>query len=119
MQTTRLFAYQRPSRVQTLLESLVLSRGTLPAQVRKVIDRSELPAVLQRVAIQSQKGDGVWNAWADLEHYWFFTAEMSPSLSRERGLPVLQVGVYADDGKIRDRRTWVCLKDGTWHQCTQ
>lgn len=118
MQTTRLFAYQRPSRVQALLESLVLSRDTLPCQVRKVIDRSELPSVLQRIAIQSQKTERVWNAWADMEHIWFYTAEMSPSLSRERGMPVIQVGAYKEDGRIRDCRTWVCLKDGTWQQCT-
>jgi hypothetical protein len=46
-----------------------------------------------------------------------FNAEMSLELSRERGCPVLQVGTYEMDGKLKRWQLWACLKDGTWQQC--
>jgi hypothetical protein len=49
---------------------------------------------------------------------WFFTAEMSLSLSRERGRPTLEVGSYNVDGAMKEWQLWVCLNDGTWQQCS-
>lgn len=117
MQTTRLFAYQRPSRVAALLESLVQARGRLPDHARKVTDRSELPSALQKIVIKSQDTELVWSAWTDEDRVWFFTAEMSLALSRERGCPALHVASYNEDDKMRVWQLWVCLKDGIWQQC--
>lgn len=117
MQTTRMFAYQKPSRVETLLESLVQERGQLPDQVLKIIDRSQLPSILQKTIFQCLKNGRVWRAWTTEEHIWFFTAEMSLDLARERGCPVLQISVYQEDGKLRRSQVWVNLNDGTWQQC--
>lgn len=101
MQTMRLFAYQRPSRVEALLESLLQARGRLPGKARKVTDRSELPSALQKIVIKLHNNERVWNAWTDEDRIWFFTAEMSLELSRERGCPALQVGSYDVDGKLK------------------
>lgn len=117
MQTMRLFAYQNPSRVEALLESLVQARWHLPGKARKVTDRSELPSALQKIVIRLKNTDRVWSAWADENRTWFFTAEMSLELSRERGCPALYVGTYEVDGKLRTWQLWTCLNDGTWQQC--
>lgn len=117
MQTMRLLAYQPPSRVQMLLESLLQARGRLPDGARRVTDRSELPSALQKIVVKSHNSARVWSAWTDESHIWFFTAEMSLALSRERGCPTLQVGSYNVDGKMKEWQHWVCLNDGTWQQC--
>ena len=117
MQTVRLFAYQRPSRVEALLESLLQAGAHVPANARKVTDRGELPSALQKIVIKSHNTERVWSAWTDEDRIWFFTAEMSLELSRERACPVLQVGSYAMDGKLKVWQLWACLKDGTWQQC--
>jgi hypothetical protein len=117
MHTMRLFAYQRPSRIAALLDSLVQSRGRLSAAALKVTDCSELPYALQRIVIKSQHTQQVWSAWKDVQGTSLFNAEMSLELSRERGCPVLQVGTYEMDGKLKRWQLWACLKDGTWQQC--
>jgi hypothetical protein len=117
MQTMTLFAYQTPSRVEALLESLLQAREHFPRKARKVTDRSELPSALQTIVIRLKNCDRVWSAWAIETRFWFFTAEMSLELSRERGCPALQVGSYEVDGKLKVWQLWACLKDGTWQQC--
>lgn len=117
MQTTRLFAFQRPSRVQILLDSLVQSRELLPDYVCRITDRGELPFVLQRIVIQAQQAGRVWSGWTDGSGIWLFTAEMSMAPSRQRGQPALQVSFYREDGRIKDCRLWACTNDGSWQQC--
>jgi hypothetical protein len=39
---------------------------------------------------------------------------MSRPLSAERGAPVLQVSVYGDDGRLRDRGSWMPDQYGKW-----
>lgn len=117
MQTMRLFAYQTPSRIAAMLESLLQAGARLPDKARKITDRSELPSALQRIVIKSQNTERTWSAWTDEDRIWFFTAEMSLDLSRERGCPVLQVGSHSVDGKLRAWQLWTSLKDGTWQQC--
>ncbi len=117
MQTMTLFAYQSPSRIAALLESLMQACGSLPSNARKVTDRSELPSALQKIVIKSQNTERVWSAWTDEDRTWFFTAEMSLELSRERGCPALHVASYKVDGKLETWKLWACLKDGTWQQC--
>lgn len=118
MQTMKLFAYQQPSKVGMLLESLILTLDELPSRAHKVADRSDLPSVLQKLVFKLQKSEGVWSAWAHQERVWFFSAEMSLPLSRERGCPALQVASYNESGKMQAWRLWVRLNDGTWQQCT-
>lgn len=117
MQTMRLRTLQAPSRVQAMLESMLEACGRLPNGARRVTDRSELPSALQKIVVKSNNSERVWSAWTDESHIWFFTAEMSLALSRERRCPTLQVGSYNVDGKMKAWQHWVCLNDGTWQQC--
>lgn len=117
MHTMRLFAYQRPSRIAALLGSLLQAPGRLPGRARQITDRSDLPSALQKVVLKSQHTEQVWSAWTDEGRIWLFMAEMSLELSRERGCPVLQVGSYEMDGKLKVWQLWACLNDGTWQQC--
>ncbi|HEY4369174.1 MAG TPA: hypothetical protein VGN07_18215 [Steroidobacteraceae bacterium] len=118
MQTARLVAWQRPSRTQHLLDSLLQRRDLMPTRGHRIIEHSDLPSALQKIVFQSQREGRVWTAWTDQHRTWLFNAEMSLDSARERGQPALQVGVYREDGRIRDSRLWTCLNDGTWQPCT-
>lgn len=118
METMRLRTIQQPSQLDALLESFVRSRGQVPADAHRVLDRSELPGALQRVAIRARKSGHAWAAWGDGPRLWFFTAEMSLDLSRERGQPVLQVTAHAEDGQIVESGPWVRVRDGQWQRAS-
>lgn len=118
MQTMKLFAYQQPSRVEMLLDGLVYAQHLIPSGARPISEHSDLPSVLQKVVFHANKNERVWRAWNLDEGIWFFTAEMSLPLSRERGCPALQVWRYSEAGAMQEWRLWVCLKDGSWQQCT-
>jgi hypothetical protein len=117
MDTERLRTIQQPSSVEALLESFVSCVDMLPEGARKLRERSDLPSVLQRLALNAKKNDKAWAAWTDDRRTWFFAAEMSMALSRERGRPVLQVDAYGDDGQLLDSGCWLAVRDGEWKRC--
>jgi hypothetical protein len=118
VETEKLRTIQQPSQVEALLESFVWSVDILPDGARKLLDRSELPGPLQRLAVNLKKKDKIWGAWTDdRQHVWFFAAEMSLALSRERGRPVLQVDAFGEDGKLSESACWVAVRDGEWRRC--
>ncbi len=113
----RLRAYQRPSRLELLLDSLVAAQNWVPDGVPRIGDRSELPSVLQKLAVAAVKGEGAWRAWVAHDGIRLFVTEMSLDLSRERGCPVLKVHFYDDRGRLLKFSLWVQLADGGWHRC--
>jgi hypothetical protein len=117
METMRLRAIQHPSRVGELLDAFASNAVGLPERSRKVLDRSELPAVLQRVVLEATKREREWCAWTDEHRIWLFTAEMSLALSRERGTPVLDVSAYGEGGQLVGSGSWVADRRGEWHRC--
>jgi hypothetical protein len=117
MKTAMLRTIQRPSHIDGLLRSLVKYSGAVPVDAEPIASRSELPFVVQRIIIQATKAGLSWSCWRDdAGHVWLFTAEMSLSLSRERGAPVLQVTQYAEDG-LRNTGSWVADIEGNWCRC--
>lgn len=118
MQTMKLAALQAPSRVQTLLESLMQARLT-PGGARRITDRYELPSSLQKIVIKCRSAEKAWNAWTDDYVTCLFTAEMSLARSRERGCATLHVGRYDMNGRMREWQIWVMLNDGTWQRCAE
>ena len=52
-----------------------------------MIDSSELPSVLQKLAVKTSKAGGAWRAWSSYDGIRFLVTEMSLELSRERGSP--------------------------------
>lgn len=117
MDTKKLRTIQQPSGVEALLDSFVWGVDVLPDGARKIRDRSALPGVLQRLAINAQKKQKVWGAWTDDHRTWFFAADMSLPLSRERGRPVLQVDAYTEHGDLTESACWLAVRDGEWRRC--
>jgi ABC-type branched-subunit amino acid transport system substrate-binding protein len=118
MHTMKLLAIQQPSRLETLLESLVANQNWVPPDARPITDHSELSSALQKLAIKVANSEGAWRAWASYDGVRLFIAEMSLELSRERGCPVLQVSYYTDAGRLQLYSLWVQPADGGWRQCT-
>ena len=114
----KLRALQLPSRLESLLDSLVVNQRWVPADVPRVTDRSELSAASQKLAIRAVEADGAWRAWRSHDGIRLFVTEMSMALSRERGRPVLKVSYYNDEGRLQQYSLWVQLKDDVWSRCT-
>jgi hypothetical protein len=117
MQTMKLRTLQRPSQLETLLESLVMSQNWVPAGAPVVTDRSELPSALQKLAIKAVNSDGAWRAWQCHDGARLFVTEMSMDLSRERGCPALKVNYYNDQGRLQHYSLWIKLPTGDWQRC--
>ena len=56
-----------------------------------------MPKELRRILTQATEKGWVWSSWAHKFQTRLFTAEMSLSLSRERGTPVMHIKRYSDD----------------------
>lgn len=117
METMRLRAIQKPSRVGELLDSFASCAASLPEHIHRIYNRSDLPAVLQRVVIQATTRDREWSAWTDDHRIWLFTAEMSFALSRERRSPVLDISAYGEGGQLMGSACYVCDRQGRWQRC--
>ena len=117
METMRLRAIQKPSRVGELLDSFGSSAPGLPEQVHRIYEPFDLPAVLQRTVREATAQEREWCAWTDDHRIWLFTAEMSLALSRERGSPVLDINAYGEDGKLTGSGSYVCDRQGRWQRC--
>ena len=117
METLRLRQVQRPSRVQTLLDTFASSADILPQGCYQIRDRGSLSTALQSLVIQATYRDRVWSCWTDDHRIWLFTGEMSMALSRERGSPVLQIAIYCENAKLVDSGPWVADREGKWQRC--
>jgi hypothetical protein len=120
MHTVSLRALQHPSHVDELLTELVQSVDELiPEGAYQILDQASLPTALNRLARYAVFKGHSWACWVDDSgHAWLFLAEMSLTLSRERGVPVLQVDQYGEDGQMRDSGKWIAAHDGKWQRCS-
>jgi hypothetical protein len=119
METRRLRALQPPSEVEKMLDAIILGATQLPKGSRQIRDAGELPTPLQVIVIRATQEGRVWSCWANNFETWLFTCEMSLSLSRERGVPVLLVNRYAERGELEDSASWVAYADGKWFRCPE
>jgi hypothetical protein len=117
MQTMKLRAYQAPSRLAVLPDSLVISQNWVSDNAPQVTDRSELSSALQRLAVNASNGGGAWRAWWSHDGVRLFATEMSMELSRERGFPALNVRYYNDQARLQSYTMWVQSTDATWRRC--
>jgi hypothetical protein len=117
METVRLQKIQQPSRLQRLLEALVTRGELVPKECYQIRASRALSPQLQRIAAHASQSNRVWACWADSQHAWLFTCELSISLSRERGAPVLDVEVYDEAGEQKDSGAWVVDEEGKWGRC--
>jgi hypothetical protein len=121
MHTVSLRALQHPSHVDELLTELVQSVDELiPEGAYQILDQSSLPTTLRRLVRYALHTGRSWACWVDDSgHAWLFLAEMTLALSRERGVPVLHVDQYDEEGEIRDTGKWIAAHDGKWQRSSE
>ena len=103
-----------PSKVGELLESYISQSDVVPKGSYRIRQPGSLPREVREVLTRAVKEGQTWSCWAYGRHTWLFTCNLSRPLSRKRGTPVLQVGLYGDDGELRDRGSWVPDGYGKW-----
>ena len=115
MQFVRLLCkVRRPTKVGELLESYVAQSEVVPRGSYQIRQPGSVPPDVRKVLTQAVRTGETWSCWAHGLHTWLFTCSMSQPLSSERGAPVLQVSVYGDDGRLRDRGSWMPDQYGKW-----
>jgi hypothetical protein len=118
VETVRLRKIQQPSRVQRLLEAFISRCEILPPDSYQIRDAKALPEALRKVRTRASQQGRVWSCWAFSSHAWLFTCDMSLALSRERGVPVLQVSVHDEHGQVTESGSWMIDRQGNWMRCS-
>jgi hypothetical protein len=117
METKRLRTIRQPSSVERLLDLFVTTTKRVPKGACPVRTHSALPHALMSRVQQAQLRQRAWCAWTDDKRTWFFTAEMSFALSRERGMPVFEINAYSEQGELQETGFWTHDEQGSWHRC--
>ena len=115
METLKLRRIQEPSGVERLLDAYISRPGILPMAAYQIRDPRDLPQNLRKLVAQATTLGETWVGWAHNTHIWLFVCEMSLTLSRERGAPVLLVRRYDEDASVTDSGAWrYAPGPGTW-----
>jgi hypothetical protein len=117
MDTSKILALRHPSQAKLLLESLLEDFGWVPGHARSVTDRSDLPAVLQRIALRGARRKGCWAAWRKDSAVWFFTAEVTAAPSGTGQRSALKIDGYDEKGKLTTCGVWVHVPRRGWQRC--
>jgi len=115
--TSKILSFRHPSQAELLLESLLKSLDRLPRHARRVSDRSDLPSVLQRIAIRATKQKVRWSAWSRENAVWFFTAEVTLVPSGPARRPALKITGYNEKGKLTECGVWINMPQRGWRRC--
>ena len=118
METARLRRLQHPQ-VERLLEAYISRSNVLPKGSYQIRDPRSVPVGLQGILSQAMEQGKVWSCWTHSSDTWLFTCEMSMSLSRERGTPVLHVSLHSRNGALTDSGTWTIDTQGTWRRAEE
>lgn len=115
MRTLTLRNMQQPSYLDTLLYSLVMELGVLPADAYPIRDPDKLPVTLRQIATMATHVGQSWGCWTDgRDKHWLFVAEMPLT----RGKPLLELNRYNEAGDLRDTSNWYCDDDDKWLRYT-
>jgi hypothetical protein len=112
MPTQRLRIAAPPAQVDSLLESLIVSKQYVPDTAHRVRFCDELPQRLQLHARQLRHG--VWRAWTDGLRIWFVVAKLILEVSRDVNRHALHVSFMDMDGRLVSSAVWTQGGDGTW-----
>jgi hypothetical protein len=107
---------QRLLAVEQLIERFVADNRYVPGTAQRLLDPSELPPVLERVAMQAQHCSQTWFAWIDGPRTWFVVTEMATVTVRHRKENALRMFFYDDEGRFVSGGTWA-LQPGGWMLC--
>jgi hypothetical protein len=105
---------QHASKVEELLESYISQSEVVPKGSYRIRAVDSVPREVRKPLVQATREGQTWSCRAHGSHAWLFTCNMSRLLSRQHGVPVLQVSLYGDDGTLRDCGTWVPDQNGKW-----
>jgi hypothetical protein len=118
MDTSKILAFRHPSQAKLLLESLVSENfGWVARHARAVTDRSDLPAVLQKIAFREAKRRISWVAWRKEDVVWFFTAEVISAPAGSGSRSALKVDGYNEKGRLTASGAWVNVPRRGWQRC--
>jgi hypothetical protein len=112
METMKLRAIQLPGNAGELLDSFIRAEGHLADDSRELKRERELTPTLEKLAQRSLDDGGVWRAW-------LWASEVSLALSRERGMPVMEVRRYDENGNVEESGTWVRVRLDQWQRCNE
>jgi hypothetical protein len=105
---------QHPSKVGELLESYIAQSDVVPKGSYQIHRPGSIPQAVRDVLTRAVKEGQTWSCWAHGLHTFLFTCNMSRPLTRERGVPVLEVSLYGDDGRLQDSGSWMPDQTGKW-----
>jgi hypothetical protein len=114
MRTLTLRNMQQPSYLDTLLYSLVMELGVLPADAYPVRDCEKLPPPLKAIVEMMAPVGQSWGYWTDDSRHWLFIAK----LPLTRGKPVLHLNRYSEEGDLRETSKWYCDDKDQWQRVT-
>lgn len=117
LDTTKILSFRHPSQASVLLESLLHSLDWLPENARRVQDRSELPSVLQRIAIRGARQQEKWLAWQRNSAIYFFTVKVTPPPAGVVRPPALRVSAYNERGSVTGCGVWANSPGKGWQRC--
>jgi len=107
---------QRPAHAERLLHALLVRANLVPEGAHQIRKFASLPRELRIIARLAATTDGhIWSCWTHEGRTWLFIGELSLPHSRARGVPVLLVDVYDEDGS-RDSGLWA-YGEGMWRRC--
>jgi hypothetical protein len=106
---------QRPSHIEWLVQLFVVSTRYVPRSAQRLLEPSDLPPALERVAVRAQRCLQAWFAWTDGRKIRFVVTERVPS--RQRQESALRVYFYDEDGRYVCWGTWALHSRGRWILC--
>ena len=118
METMRLRHILAPSRLDMLLDALVCHSNLVPEGVSRTRDLGALSQDLRTLVTRATQRGLVWGCWERGPDTWLVLGEMSLPLSRERGLPVLRIELYTDEG-LKETGLWTADRKGNWSRCSE
>lgn len=117
MSTLRLRTLQQPSRLERLLQALVMHERLVPEEAYQIRDPEGLPEPLQSVLRDPSEAGRVWASWARGEQMWLFTCRALTPLHLEQQSALLHVNLYEADGRLRDSGCWMRTAQEGWQRC--
>ena len=106
---------QRPSHIEGLVQLFVVGARYVPRTAQRLLEPSDLPPALERVAVRAQRRLQTWFAWTDGPKIWFVVTETVPT--RQRQHSALRLYFYDADGRFVCWGTWALQSRGNWILC--
>jgi hypothetical protein len=88
----------------------------LPRTAQRLLDLSELPPILERVATQAERCLQTWLAWTEGQRTWFVVSESATVAIGHRKQHAVRMYFYDAEGRFVSWGTWASHSGG-WMLC--